>query len=47
MAFPACLQPGHNFPDIVLESLFFSDPDMLEVGNGGMAFSEYRSHFSI
>ncbi|EPS63786.1 alpha galactosidase, partial [Genlisea aurea] len=23
------------------------DPDMLEVGNGGMSFSEYRSHFSI
>lgn len=24
-----------------------SDPDMLEVGNGGMAKEEYRSHFSI
>jgi hypothetical protein len=32
---------------IVIESLFFSDPDMLEVGNGGMTFAEYRSHFSI
>jgi alpha-galactosidase len=25
----------------------FSDPDMLEVGNGGMTTEEYRSHFSI
>lgn len=24
-----------------------SDPDMLEVGNGGMTTEEYRSHFSI
>jgi len=24
-----------------------SDPDMLEVGNGGMSTEEYRSHFSI
>ena len=24
-----------------------SDPDMLEVGNGGMSEAEYRSHFSI
>lgn len=23
------------------------DPDMLEVGNGGMSTQEYRSHFSI
>lgn len=23
------------------------DPDMLEVGNGGMTKEEYRSHFSI
>ncbi|KAK6929559.1 Alpha galactosidase, C-terminal beta sandwich domain [Dillenia turbinata] len=23
------------------------DPDMLEVGNGGMTFKEYRAHFSI
>lgn len=23
------------------------DPDMLEVGNGGMTYLEYRSHFSI
>ena len=35
------------FPNIVFESLFFSDPEMLEVGNGGMAFAEYSSHFSI
>ncbi|KAJ8554031.1 hypothetical protein K7X08_024709 [Anisodus acutangulus] len=25
----------------------WNDPDMLEVGNGGMTFGEYRSHFSI
>ncbi|XP_056164424.1 alpha-galactosidase-like isoform X2 [Syzygium oleosum] len=25
----------------------WNDPDMLEVGNGGMAKEEYRSHFSI
>ena len=24
-----------------------TDPDMLEVGNGGMTREEYRSHFSI
>lgn len=23
------------------------DPDMLEVGNGGMTKEEYRAHFSI
>lgn len=25
----------------------WNDPDMLEVGNGGMTYQEYRSHFSI
>ncbi|XP_008224996.1 PREDICTED: alpha-galactosidase-like [Prunus mume] len=25
----------------------WNDPDMLEVGNGGMSLEEYRSHFSI
>ncbi|RCV14516.1 hypothetical protein SETIT_2G432600v2 [Setaria italica] len=25
----------------------WNDPDMLEVGNGGMTFAEYHSHFSI
>nr|TKW32441.1 hypothetical protein SEVIR_2G168750v2 [Setaria viridis] len=25
----------------------WNDPDMLEVGNGGMTTEEYRSHFSI
>ncbi|KAE8716946.1 Alpha-galactosidase [Hibiscus syriacus] len=25
----------------------WNDPDMLEVGNGGMSIEEYRSHFSI
>lgn len=24
-----------------------TDPDMLEVGNGGMTTEEYRAHFSI
>ena len=27
--------------------VFIIDPDMLEVGNGGMSLEEYRSHFSI
>lgn len=26
---------------------FWADPDMLEVGNGGMTYQEYRAHFSI
>lgn len=30
-----------NFP------LLLADPDMLEVGNGGMTNEEYRAHFSI
>ncbi|KAL8512334.1 hypothetical protein ACS0TY_018710 [Phlomoides rotata] len=25
----------------------WNDPDMLEVGNGGMTYEEYRAHFSI
>jgi alpha-galactosidase len=25
----------------------WNDPDMLEVGNGGMTITEYRSHFSL
>ena len=25
----------------------WNDPDMLEVGNGGMTTMEYRSHFSL
>ncbi|KAL9268589.1 Alpha-galactosidase 3-like protein [Drosera capensis] len=25
----------------------WNDPDMLEVGNGGMSYNEYRAHFSI
>jgi hypothetical protein len=25
----------------------WNDPDMLEVGNGGMTFNEYKSHFSL
>lgn len=32
----------------LLSILFFrADPDMLEVGNGGMSYQEYRAHFSI
>lgn len=27
--------------------LMLADPDMLEVGNGGMTNEEYRAHFSI
>lgn len=27
--------------------LFGSDPDMLEVGNGGMSLTEYQTHFSL
>lgn len=27
--------------------IYMLDPDMLEVGNGGMTTQEYRSHFSI
>ncbi|KAL0401101.1 UNVERIFIED_CONTAM: Alpha-galactosidase 3, partial [Sesamum latifolium] len=30
---------------IYLDSM--TDPDMLEVGNGGMTYQEYRAHFSI
>lgn len=25
----------------------WNDPDMLEVGNGGMTFDEYQSHFAL
>jgi len=25
----------------------WNDPDMLEVGNGGMSYTQYRSHFSL
>lgn len=28
-------------------SVVFSDPDMLEVGNGNMTTEEYRCHFSL
>jgi len=31
----------------VLNLYFSADPDMLEVGNGGMTLAEYHSHFSI
>lgn len=32
---------------LVLNFMVLLDPDMLEVGNGGMTVEEYRSHFSI
>ncbi|AQK73800.1 hypothetical protein ZEAMMB73_Zm00001d017715 [Zea mays] len=32
---------------LLLNLCFSVDPDMLEVGNGGMTLAEYRSHFSI
>jgi hypothetical protein len=32
---------------LLLNLYFSADPDMLEVGNGGMTLAEYRSHFSI
>ncbi|GGV29710.1 alpha-galactosidase [Kitasatospora herbaricolor] len=35
-AIPAAAKPGQ-----------WNDPDMLEVGNGGMTDAEYRSHFSL
>lgn len=28
-------------------ALSCADPDMLEVGNGGMTTAEYRAHFSL
>ena len=35
-------------PEAFLLTLFYrTDPDMLEVGNGGMTYQEYRAHFSI
>ena len=34
--------------DFIFSKQFLvSDPDMLEVGNGGMTTEEYRAHFSI
>lgn len=37
----------HGQTVIKLFCIFFIDPDVLEVGNGGMSYLEYRSHFSI
>jgi alpha-galactosidase len=34
--YPYAAGPGH-----------WNDPDMLEVGNGGMTWNEYRAHFSL
>lgn len=37
-------------PDAFLLTSYYclwTDPDMLEVGNGGMTYQEYRAHFSI
>jgi hypothetical protein len=42
--------PLHQTPTLVLIcfiAIWILDPDMLEVGNGGMAIEEYRAHFSI
>lgn len=30
-----------------INAIWILDPDMLEVGNGGMTTEEYRAHFSI
>ena len=30
-----------------MQSRDWNDPDMLEVGNGGMTAEEYRAHFSM
>jgi hypothetical protein len=39
---------GLAITSVLNEMLFMlSDPDTLEVGNGGMTTEEYRSHFSI
>lgn len=35
------------YSDMELPGICPVDPDMLEVGNGGMSVEEYRSHFSI
>jgi len=32
---------------ITISVIWYTDPDMLEVGNGGMTTEEYRAHFSI
>lgn len=39
--------PYNFLPLLNMMSLWFSDPDMLEVGNGGMTNDEYKVHFSI
>lgn len=39
--------PIDNIGVLIRHFKFFVDPDMLEVGNGGMTYLEYRSHFSI
>lgn len=36
-----------QYSDFCKINFLLADPDMLEVGNGGMTFQEYRSHFSI
>lgn len=40
----ACLA---DFITLYYATIIIIDPDMLEVGNGGMSLEEYRSHFSI
>lgn len=34
-------------PHILILCITLTDPDMLEVGNGGMTSVEYESHFSL
>ncbi|ETO33695.1 Melibiase family protein [Reticulomyxa filosa] len=37
----------HNGPYFVAGPGAWNDPDMLEIGNGGMTFTEYKTHFSL
>jgi len=45
--FCSCLNICELKIDNRFSCVWTSDPDMLEVGNGGMSEAEYRSHFSI
>jgi alpha-galactosidase len=38
---------GNSAPAFLAGPGRWNDPDMLEVGNGGMTFAEYQSHFSL
>lgn len=41
------LETERNTVTLLFNRPLLADPDMLEVGNGGMIFAEYRAHFSI